>query len=98
MAIGVNFWLSPIGYSRETRQARTSTIWPLKISRAFWIKGSFLKSSLLKETGAIFAGVGAADVTGRGAALGWAAGAGIGAAGAGAGGAAWREERPAGSS
>ena len=28
-------------------QARTSTIWPLKISSAFWINGSFLNSSTL---------------------------------------------------
>src|ERR671931_415325 len=27
-------------------QALTSTIWPLKISSAFWISGSFLKSFL----------------------------------------------------
>src|SRR6059036_1711181 len=36
-------------------QARTSTIWPLKISSAFWINGSFLKSSLLKGTEPDFA-------------------------------------------
>src|SRR5215471_12616242 len=38
--------LSPV-----LHQARTSTICPLKISSAFWISGSFLKSSLLKGTG-----------------------------------------------
>src|SRR5689334_5089844 len=32
--------------------ALTSTIWPLNISSAFWIRGSFLKSSLLNGIGA----------------------------------------------
>src|SRR5258706_850540 len=35
-------------------QKRTSTIWPLKISNAFAINGSFLKSSLLNGTDASF--------------------------------------------
>src|SRR6185503_3767214 len=37
-------------------QARTSTIWPLKVSSAFRINGSFLKSSLLTELDFAWAG------------------------------------------
>src|SRR3989442_9211520 len=44
-------------------QARTSTIWPLKISSAFWISGSFAKSSLLKGTDPDFALVGGTAVS-----------------------------------
>src|SRR5690348_14441461 len=44
-------------------QARTSTIWPLKISSAFRISGSFLKSSLLVGTDPGFALVGGAAVS-----------------------------------
>ncbi len=29
-------------------------IWPLKISNAFWMSGSFLNVSLLNATGAVF--------------------------------------------
>lgn len=43
------------------RQARTSTIRPLKISSAFWINGSFLKSSWLNGTAS---GLFAADAAG----------------------------------
>src|SRR2546425_4960591 len=44
-------------------QARTSTIWPLKISSALWISGSFLKSSLLKGTDPDFALVGGTAIS-----------------------------------
>src|SRR6266567_274605 len=44
-------------------QARTSTIWPLKISSAFRISGSFSKSSLLKGTDPDFALVGGTAVS-----------------------------------
>jgi hypothetical protein len=57
---------------------RTSTIWPLKTSSAFWISGSFLKSSLLNDA-----------TGGRGGLSGSAAGTCVlaaGGAGAGAGG------------
>ena len=45
---------------RVEGQERTSTICPLKISSAFWISGSFLKSSLLNGTVADFSLVGVA--------------------------------------
>src|SRR6185503_13526558 len=47
----------------EDGQARTSTIWPLKISNAFWISGSFLKSSLLGVAGPDLALVGGSAVS-----------------------------------
>jgi hypothetical protein len=40
---------------------RTSTIWPLKTSSAFWISGSFLKSSLLNGAAAGAGLAGSAD-------------------------------------
>src|SRR3989442_7786696 len=65
-------------------QARTSTIWPWKISKAFWISGSFLKSSLLKGTEASFSfGDEAVAAAGLGA-VGSGASFAIGAAAAGA--------------
>src|SRR5205809_7702054 len=71
-------------------QARTSTMWPLNISSAFWISGSFLKSSLLKGTDPDFALVGGTAVSlpalaGLPVALaggGWGADPGAGGAGA----------------
>src|SRR5262245_33148508 len=44
-------------------QARSSTIWPLKISSAFWINGSFLKSSLPGGTDPDFAWAGGSAVS-----------------------------------
>src|SRR5437879_6014665 len=71
-------------------QARTSTIWPLKISSAFWISGSSWKSSLLKGTDPDFllAGGSAASLPtldGSGVAPaggGWGTGSSVGSAGA----------------
>lgn len=53
-------------FGGETFYARTSTIWPLKTSSAFWMSGSFLKSSLLNGTDAgVFSFAGGLSRDGR---------------------------------
>src|SRR5437899_11770280 len=80
-------------------QARTSTIWPLNISNAFLINGSFLKSSLLKGTGASlsFAGAAGGDFVG-GAGVADACAGGGAATGAGSGSDSVARCQPAGAS
>src|SRR5580700_11131288 len=82
---------------RKILYTRTSTIVPLNTSSAFWMSGSFLKSSLLNGTGAVFfsaAGAASTDLAGWVVAAGLAAG---GAAGAEAAATDWRSQ-PGGAS